>query len=386
MKFTNRFLMEPLHPAVSTRLAALSDLEYEIFRKKSKNSRPFPFFSIIVLIHDTAISFVQACLSSLEAQTCESFEVILIDNGSSGEVRSLIEDFYSKQPRCMLLRTQTNLFDPCKPEIESPTALLWNAALFIANGEVSYFLSCDDLFSANALEEIKTVFEATRGVATVAPRVHSIDANGNLNSDISAKLDLKNGRSDYIDGLDLTRSFLREKPLIGAPGGLLFAKIEHIIARGGYDAVNDLTQWLKFAPYGLHGYAHKATLYWRHHAEQENKKLARAGFCHYLTYQQLNLNYNFSEFFNQIGLKEEAKTVESFLLRIASKVALASIRNSANYGGIFSAFQTTINAIKESHGKIILGVNGIYIVKNIIYAFKVALLNYLVRIKKYFCD
>lgn len=368
-KFSNRFLEEASHPAIATKCAALDELEYTVLSPSPPEKKPF--FSIIVVIYDTVPSYVADCLSSLESQTCprESFEVIIIDNGSSGTVRSLIETFYSKQSNCSVLRTSSNFYDYSRAEMEDPTALLWNAGLFASSGEVSYFLSCDDQLSANALEEIGATFKRRPGVATVAPRVHSVDAEGNLNGDYSMQLDSYNERPDYVDGRNLTRSVLSGNPLIGAPGGLLFARVEHVVARGGYDRVNDLTQWLKFAPYGLHGYAREATLFWRHHSGQANKKHAKAGYCHYLNYRELNRNYDFSGFFRQIGLMEEAKKVETFLKQFASKQALKAIRESVDHG-VTPAFRASVNTVRESRGRLLFPAIGVLLAAIVIPADK----------------
>lgn len=318
--------------------------------------------------------YVADCLSSLESQTCtrESFEVIIIDNGSSGTVRSLIDAFYSKQPNCLVLRTSSNFYDPSRAEIEDPTALLWNAGLFASSGEVSHFLSCDDQLSANALGEIEATFKRNPGVATVAPRVHSVDAESNLNVTISLRLDTQNERPDYVDGRNLARSVLSGKPRIGSPGGLLFARVEHIIARGGYDRVNDLTQWLKFAPYGLHGYARDATLFWRHHGGQANKKHTKEGYCGYLSYREFNRNYDFSGFFREIGLVDEAEKVEPSLKRIASREALRAIRRSVDYG-LTPAFRATWNSIRESKGQLLVPAIGVLLAAIFVLADRVLL-------------
>lgn len=371
-KFSNRFIEEAAHPAIEIRRAALDELEYTILPPPLPEEKPF--FSIIVLIYDTVPRYVADCLSSLESQTCptESFEVIIIDNGSSGTVRSLIDAFYSKQSNCLVLRTSSNFYDYSRAEMEDPTALLWNAGLFASSGEVSYFLSCDDQLSANALGEIEATFKRNPGVATVAPRVHSVDAESNLNVTISLRLDTHNERPDYVDGRNLARSVLLDEPRIGSPGGLLFARVEHIIARGGYDRVNDLTQWLKFAPYGLHGYARDATLFWRHHSGQANKKHAKAGYCHYLNYRELNRNYDFSGFFREIGLVDEAEKVELFLQRFASKQALKAVRESADYG-LTPAFRATVNSIRESKGRLLVPAIGVLLIAFLILADKVLL-------------
>lgn len=348
VKFSNRWLDTATHPAIRLRLEALRELDYQVVKRSREPIEPF--LSIIVVVFDTRVEFVRECLASLSRQSSMDFETIIVDNGTTGLVRKLTDDFTERHENSTLLRLSYNFYDYSVQEILDPTALLWNAGLFVARGKASYFLSCDDLVSENYVDEIVKTFSNRPGVMTVAPRVHSVDEFGNLNEEVSGSLDGHNERSTYTNGVTLLRSVLMGRPIVRAPGGLLCARVEHVIARGGYDRVNDLTQWLKFAPYGLHGYAKSATLFWRHHSGQANVAHSRAGYSHYSNYRNLNRNYQLDFFYHSLGLPKEAELVEQFLIREAASEATRAVILAGRLSGPRAALTASYRFIAESRG------------------------------------
>lgn len=345
-KVSSRVKKYQFHPISLRRRSQLECLDYSV--QFSGRVRGEPTLSIIVVVFMTRVEYIAECLNSLSSQSSSDFEVILVDNGTSGQVRELIDTFFESHSNVVLLRFGTAHYDPMTDEVDDPTALLWNAGLFCSQAEFIYFLSCDDFVSSNYVHEIVRVSQLNPDCFSVAPRVVSVGFSSEVNFDITGMLDEANVRADFVSGRDVLRGILRRTPLISAPGGLLVVKVASVVERGGFDRVNDLTQFLKYAVSGQSGFARDAELFWRHHPDQANRGLSKIGLVHYRDHRELNVNYHLRNFYKQLGLFEESNEIDSFLEGFASETALSSVRKSTRDYGLLAGARAVARVRDEA--------------------------------------
>ncbi len=45
-----------------------------------------PMFSIVTPVYRTPLEYLEACIASVESQTFDDWELLLVDNGNDGEI------------------------------------------------------------------------------------------------------------------------------------------------------------------------------------------------------------------------------------------------------------------------------------------------------------
>jgi glycosyltransferase involved in cell wall biosynthesis len=112
-----------------------------------------PRFSVVVPAHD-AESTIGDAIRSVLAQTCDDFELIVVDDGSSDETASIVRDFAAADARIRLV-SQPN---------KGPAAAR-NTAIELARGELVSMLDGDDLWLPRYLERMGEVLDRERSAA-----------------------------------------------------------------------------------------------------------------------------------------------------------------------------------------------------------------------------
>ena len=98
--------------------------------------------SVILPVYNTE-AYLEDCINSLLQQTLSSVELIFVDDGSTDNSCSIIEEYQKKDPRIHLVR-QSNAF----------AGAARNNGLQHASGEYVIFLDSDDFFEPDMLEEL----------------------------------------------------------------------------------------------------------------------------------------------------------------------------------------------------------------------------------------
>ena len=99
-----------------------------------------PKVSVIIPVYNTQ-PWLRECLDSVLCQTLGDFEVICVDDGSTDQSGSILQDYAAKDSRFHIL-SQSN----------KGQSAARNAGLKVARGEYVYFLDSDDYIEPDLLE------------------------------------------------------------------------------------------------------------------------------------------------------------------------------------------------------------------------------------------
>jgi len=113
-----------------------------------------PFFSVIVPVFNRARP-LDAALRSVLAQTCQDFEIIVVDDGSSDNPRATIEAI--NDPRLRFIRQDNQGGGAAR-----------NTGINAARGRFVALLDSDDTFLSHHLESMKALLDGTQNVVGYA--------------------------------------------------------------------------------------------------------------------------------------------------------------------------------------------------------------------------
>src|SRR5580658_2738439 len=112
-----------------------------------------PKVSVIVPNYNHA-RFLRRRVDTILAQTFQDFELILLDDCSTDESRSILRE-YASEPRVRLEFNEANSGTPFKQ---------WNKGVRLAQGEYVWIAESDDYADAQLLERLVGVLDANSEV------------------------------------------------------------------------------------------------------------------------------------------------------------------------------------------------------------------------------
>jgi glycosyltransferase involved in cell wall biosynthesis len=201
-------------------------------RKKSV----VPFFSIITCTKNSQ-KFIRTCLASVEAQTWQDFEHIIVDGESSDKTLSYI----TKYRRSQVGRQVTVI-----SAIPHGIAHAMNAGIRRARGKYIYFLNSDDSFySPLSLQKVQTFLQEHPELDWVFGQIH--ETTGSKTIGFPPRLPLFKGRHP---GLLKFYNYI--------PHQATFVKKAVFTQFGHFDetlsSMMDPDLWLRIAPHTNWGY------------------------------------------------------------------------------------------------------------------------------------
>ena len=108
-------------------------------------------FSVIVPVYNVA-EFLPTCMDSLLRQSCKSWEIILVDDGSTDEKSgALCDEYAAKYPELVRVIHQTN----------GGLGAARNTGMEDAKGEYLFFIDSDDWIADNTLARLTEEIEKT---------------------------------------------------------------------------------------------------------------------------------------------------------------------------------------------------------------------------------
>jgi len=106
----------------------------------------FPEISVIVPVYNTA-AYIRDCLASLRDQTMRSFEIIIVNDGSTDSSEEVYREFFRENPDLTIKEIKQK---------NSGLSAARNAGLAVASGKYVFFLDSDDWL---APETFRTLFD-----------------------------------------------------------------------------------------------------------------------------------------------------------------------------------------------------------------------------------
>ena len=113
-----------------------------------------PFFSVIIPVYNRAASLASA-MESVRAQTCQDFEIVVVDDGSTDDPRAVVERF--ADPRIRFIRQENQ-----------GGGVARNTAIDHARGRFIAPLDSDDRFLPEHLARMKMLLDGTTNLVGYA--------------------------------------------------------------------------------------------------------------------------------------------------------------------------------------------------------------------------
>lgn len=134
-----------------------------------------PKISVILPVYNGE-KYLKAAIESVLSQTCQHFELIIIDDCSTDASREIAQRYTSLDRRISYHRNDTNL--------KLPKAL--NKGFSKANGDYWTWTSCDNLYLPDALEKMTRALENHPDVGLVYSSMQIIDESNKFNGFVHA--------------------------------------------------------------------------------------------------------------------------------------------------------------------------------------------------------
>ena len=139
-----------------------------------------PEFSVIIPVFNAEVSLPK-CLESLSKQKVESYEILLVDDGSSDRSSEICENASLADPRIRYFRKQNG----------GPSAAR-NLGMNKARGDIFLFVDSDDYVAEDYLCEIRDYFERNHDADIVFWGYQEVDERGQVLNENVPKITEKN--------------------------------------------------------------------------------------------------------------------------------------------------------------------------------------------------
>ncbi len=113
-----------------------------------------PFFSVIIPVYNRAVA-LKSAIESVRAQSCQDFEIVVVDDGSKDDPRAVADSF--DDPRIRFFRQDNKGGGAAR-----------NTALDMAQGRFIAPLDSDDIFLPEHLARMKTLLDGTANLVGYA--------------------------------------------------------------------------------------------------------------------------------------------------------------------------------------------------------------------------
>lgn len=113
--------------------------------------------SIILPVYNGG-EWLEPCLQSISAQTFDDFEIIAVNDGSTDDSLSVLQQYSCREPRLKVFST-----------VNQGVSAARNLALSKAQGDYIRFVDCDDLLPSDSLRQLICQAEEHNAQLAVAP-------------------------------------------------------------------------------------------------------------------------------------------------------------------------------------------------------------------------
>lgn len=124
-----------------------------------------PKVSVIIPVYKVE-QYLHACLNSMEAQTYQDFELILVDDGTPDSCGEICDNYAETHPNTKVLHQENAGLSEAR-----------NQGVKIASGEYVTFIDSDDYVAEDYLEYLMMLIEKYQVDISIACNVKFLDAN-----------------------------------------------------------------------------------------------------------------------------------------------------------------------------------------------------------------
>lgn len=152
---------------------------------------PKPLVSVCIAVYN-AVEYIERALFSVKNQTYDNLEVIIINDASSDDTKTILTSFANTDTRFVVYDNATNL----------GYLATFNKALNLSNGELICFVDADDWISDDKIEKQVSCFIKNDSLGIVGTNIYRTDAKGNVvgvDTFPSSNAEITNYLKEHVD-------------------------------------------------------------------------------------------------------------------------------------------------------------------------------------------
>lgn len=216
--------------------------------------------------------FLRKRIDSILQQTFQDFEVILLDDCSTDDSRSILSS-YASDPRVRVDLNDANSGNTFKQ---------WNKGVRHTRGEYIWIAESDDYADERMLERLVAVVDAEPQIAYAYCKSWRVSSSGDLDGfadDYRARLDSHRWVADYCaDGIEECRNYFVRANLVPNASAVLFRKVIYERVGGADESLRLCGDWKLWAAMALTGkvaYLAEPLNYFRTHGASVRSRTGR---------------------------------------------------------------------------------------------------------------
>jgi len=299
------------------------------------------------------LNYIKQSIKSVIEQDYNNVELCLVDNGASDDISAFLRKIHASSQNTSLIIYKENQFS--WSDREKNVAICWNAALMHCKGEIISHLGHDDILSKNYAGKMVKLFADNSNCVTAGPLPVSINALGELNKSSEnggGDFLASNNRPRYIEGKKVALDYVKGSPerMFGAPGEILAIRKSILLEYSGYEQGIDMLQILKYSIHGDIGFDPEATVFWRHHALQSNRRASAQGHIDVKDFRRVIQRSNLINIWKRNFSLSEVKLLELFFKNKLERMPLTKAQDMVsrkNFYGLFLVFFHTAREYPE---------------------------------------
>lgn len=338
-------------PHVDERLARLRETEITVWSRDSAalrdGVRPLAIGFVTVAYDSLRLDYLAQSVNSVAEQTDKRLSLVIIDNGTTGEVLEYVDSLRAVGTADVVVRVPENRFDPRKYD-KNPLIDLWNLGAILSPTRFFFPLSWDDWISPNYVSEMLCLLSQNDCLAA-APLAVPVLEDGTVNRAYADRIESGNTQSRMTPGRDVlkTRIGLSDARVFAAPGDLLCVDTATLLGNGGYDDMSDVSLFIKVGMHGNVGYSPEARLYWRNHGQQANRVQKAQGIIYFRTYATFPSRYGVEALVRDAGAPELARVIPGAFREMAESVSRSSVQGSFKRG-LVPGLRATLGVLSQA--------------------------------------
>lgn len=201
-----------------------------------------PLITVYITNHNYA-NFIRQAVESVLSQTCQDFELLIIDDGSTDRSQDIIEE-YRDHPKVQIIYQKNRGLSYTN-----------NIAMRTAKGKYLVRLDADDFLDPTAIEEMSNVLEKDPEIGLVFPDYYYVDGDGTLIGEVR--------RHDFEMEVSLYDQ--------AAHGACTMIRLEYLKRLGGYNesfsCQDGYNIWIKFIAHYKVANVTRPLFYYRRHGK-----------------------------------------------------------------------------------------------------------------------